>query len=385
MTVRSFVFWPHLIAGVLAGAVIFIMSVTGVLLMYEKQAIAWADNRVRIEAPAGARRLPVEELIVRVRAAHGGAAPTAIAINAAPGAPAIVTIRQTLWRVDPYSGATLGESAPRLRRFFRSVTDWHRWLAMSGERRVAGRAITGWANLIFAFIVVSGVYLWIPRRWTWSHIKAVVVFNWRLKGKARDFNWHNAIGIWCAAPLFFVVISAMPISFPWANALVYRLVGETPPAPAAATGPGRPAAAAPATGADVVPTGLNAACARAEQQVEGWRTITLRVPATARAPYAFTIDRGTAGQPQLRGTLTVNPADPSSARWEPFASQSAGRRLRSLSRFLHTGEVLGVAGQTIAGIASLGGAFLVCTGITLAIRRFLNRSRGAAKRERIAA
>jgi uncharacterized iron-regulated membrane protein len=292
-----------------------------------------------------------------------------------------VTVRQTPWLVDPYSGAMLGESAPRLRRFFRSVTDWHRWLAMSGERRVAGRAITGWANLIFAFIVVSGMYLWIPRRWTWNHVKAVLVFNWRLTGKARDFNWHNAIGIWCAVPLFFVVIGALPISFPWANALVYRLAGEAPPAGA----PPRPPASSSTTASEFVPAGLNAAWTRAEQQVDGWRTITLRVPANAAAPYTFTIDRGTAGQPQLRGTLTVRRSDLSSARWEPFESQSIGRRARSILRFLHTGEVLGLAGQTIAGIASLGGAFLVCTGITLAMRRFLNRPRANAGRDRIAA
>ena len=57
-----------------------------------------------------------------------------------------------------------------------------------------------------------------------------VVFNRKATGKARDFNWHNVIGVWSAVPLFIVVVSALPISFPWANALVYRAVGEEPPA-----------------------------------------------------------------------------------------------------------------------------------------------------------
>ena len=50
------------------------------------------------------------------------------------------------------------------------------------------------------------------------------------RGKARDFNWHNVIGSWCAIPLFIVVLSALPISFGWFNSFVYRVVGETPPA-----------------------------------------------------------------------------------------------------------------------------------------------------------
>ena len=72
--------------------------------------------------------------------------------------------------------------------------------------------------------------------------------------------------------------------------------------------------------------------------------------------------------------------DGSEPRWEPFASQTAGRRLRSISRFLHTGEVLGFAGQTVAGLATLGGVFLVWTGIALAIRRLI-ASRRRQKRD----
>ncbi len=39
-------------------------------------------------------------------------------------------------------------------------------------------------------------------------------------------------------------------------------------------------------------------------------------------------------------------------------------------RFAHTGEVLGIPGQTIAGLVTFGGAVLVWTGIALALRRF---------------
>jgi hypothetical protein len=40
--------------------------------------------------------------------------------------------------------------------------------------------------------------------------------------------------------------------------------------------------------------------------------------------------------------------------------------MRSYLRFAHTGEVAGVAGQSIAGLASLGGAMLVWTGLSMA-------------------
>jgi uncharacterized iron-regulated membrane protein len=43
-----------------------------------------------------------------------------------------------------------------------------------------------------------------------------------------------------------------------------------------------------------------------------------------------------------------------------------------LLRFLHTGEALGLPGQAVAGIASLGATLLVFTGLSLALRRFAN-------------
>ena len=44
MTFRSLIFWLHLTAGVVAGTVVLMMSVTGVLLTYEKQMVAWAER-----------------------------------------------------------------------------------------------------------------------------------------------------------------------------------------------------------------------------------------------------------------------------------------------------------------------------------------------------
>jgi hypothetical protein len=39
-------------------------------------------------------------------------------------------------------------------------------------------------------------------------------------------------------------------------------------------------------------------------------------------------------------------------------------------RFTHTGESFGFIGQLIGMIACIGGAFLVYTGLSLALRRF---------------
>ena len=83
----------------------------------------------------------------------------------------------------------------------------------------------------------------------------------------------------------------------------------------------------------------------------------------------FAIDRGDGGQPHLRSTLTLSRAG-DVVSYESFASLTTGRRIRNVMRFAHTGEVLGLAGQTVSGLVSAGGVVLVWTGIALALRRF---------------
>ena len=72
--------------------------------------------------------------------------------------------------------------------------------------------------------------------------------------------------------------------------------------------------------------------------------------------------------------------------YEAFGDQSLGRQLRSISRFAHTGEVLGIPGQTIAGLATAGSVVLVWTGLALAWRRWRGwLKRRASVREPISA
>jgi uncharacterized iron-regulated membrane protein len=126
--------------------------------------------------------------------------------------------------------------------------------------------------------------------------------------------------------------------------------------------------------------------ARAKQQEADWRTINLRLPTSPDAPVVFAIDRGDGGQPHLRSTLTLTRAG-QVVSYENFESLSTGRRIRNVMRFAHTGEVLGLAGQTVAGLVSAGGVVLVWTGIALALRRFVAcaRRRRSGELEPVAA
>jgi uncharacterized iron-regulated membrane protein len=68
---HKLIFWSHLLAGVIAGLVILLMSSTGVILMYESQITDYIERDVRRVIPsADGKRLSYDELIARVRAAN---------------------------------------------------------------------------------------------------------------------------------------------------------------------------------------------------------------------------------------------------------------------------------------------------------------------------
>jgi uncharacterized iron-regulated membrane protein len=374
--VRSTIFWIHLVCGVAAGLVVLMMSVTGVLLTYERQIVAWAD-RTSYPAPApGAARLPLEELVEATKLHRPEFVPTTIMLRNEPDAPVVLGAgRSGQLLVDPYSGAVAEPGAEGLRRFFAAVTGWHRWFNASGESRATARAITGASNLAFLFLILSGIYLWLPRIFKWAAFKARLLFNSKATtAKARDFNWHHVFGIWSAIPLAVVVATAVVFSYPWANDLVYRAVGEQPPRAAGGGGPPRGPEAQAGSAADgtaIDRLGYDALLARAAARGE-WSTLTLNIPASPDAPTVrIGIDEGNGGQPQLRHTLTLDAATGGVASYAPFSSQSTGQKARSWIRFLHTGEALGLVGQTVAGLVSFTSILMVWTGLALAYRRLL--------------
>lgn len=439
---RKIFFWAHLVAGLVAGLSIAVMCVTGAALAFEKQLVAWAERDARrVEAPAGATRLTLDELTRRVREANPDARPAAVTVSADPRDAVVFSLgRDSALYADPYTGEVRTPSSPKMKDFMHLMVELHRWLALGDEQRAIGKAVNGACNLAFFFLALSGLYLWWPRSLTWRGFRAVALFNWRLTGKARDFNWHNAFGLWCAPVLIVLTLTAVPISYRWGGDLIYRFTGETPPAQP--QGPGGPMGGASSDSlmierpsSDARPLAQEALLTRVQADFPRWEQISLRSgnaqrgqrppqanaanapregasrddsarreggerrgegnrsadgaantaagqnprsenSATARGPQPVTVTiRESGSWPRTATTtLTLNPFTAETLKREGQADLSAARRIRGWTRFLHTGEALGLGGQLIAGLACLGGALLVYTGFALSYRRFFRRA-----------
>jgi uncharacterized iron-regulated membrane protein len=393
ISLRQIIFWLHLVTGVLADLVIGVMSVTGALLAFERQVVAFAERDVRTVQPpiSSVARLDLDALIAKARVAVPEGKLSGVTLRADPTATLVVNFgRERTVFVNPYTGVVLGEGAKTLRDFFHMVTDWHRWLGAEGDSRNIGRAITGACNAAFAVMVVTGFYLWWPRRWTPQAFKAVMVPNLRLRGKPRDWNWHNTVGFWSASVLICMTLTGLVMSYQWANDLLYTRTGSGPPDGGAGrqsrfagdTAMGQQGRTEEVGEAGSLPqrASLEALFAAAAQQAPHWRSMMVRLPQRGATQLTVILEEAKALHPYPRSLLTLDAVTAVAVQWEPYASYNLGRTIRAWVRPVHTGEAGGVVGQCVAALASAGGVVLVWTGLALAWRRFRARNARTSRR-----
>ena len=369
MKFRSVVFWAHLVVGTVAGLVIFMMSATGVLLMYERQIVDWAERQYTVSAPADEAPLTADVIVDRFHETHPEEHHFFVRFVNRPGAAVTVWAGPNGYLIDPYSGAILREGQGSVAGFFRFVTRVHRWFAAEGRAFDAARAITAYSNLLFLFVIVTGVYLWLPRIWRWQILKTGILFNRKVNNaRARDFNWHHVFGFWSLVPLFLIAATATLFYFPWANAALYGAFGEDVP--------NRDHEHEEMTGLERGTTPyqilLDRAKAHAADNGAGdWYSIWMEIgeiPGVAE----FYVDRSIGRRPAFAYGLTLDNNNAAVLEFKRHDDWSAGDQAWDVARFLHTGEIFGFAGQTIAGLASLAACMLVYTGLALAWRRLIS-------------
>lgn len=356
----------HLICGVVAGLVILTMSITGLVLTYEKQIANWADDFEVVPPVTGAAKLSPKMLLTKTQS-EMQKKPTAVRLLSEPNKPAKLYFGRESITVNPYTGEHLGEGAVKVRGFFRAMIVWHRWLGQDGEGKATGKAITGVCNLAFLFILVSGPYLWWPKQWTWQNLRSIILFRSGLSPKARDFNWHNVIGVWLAIPLFLIAGTGTFFSYSWTNDMLYSLTGEER---TQSGGKGSSDGVDKETEKPEDFSGLDKLFQRAVAIEPEWTSITVRLADDSTTPVTFSIDRGNGFRPDLRSTLLLDRETGDIVRHDTYDDNKTAYKARRWIRYIHTGEAGGLIGQTLAGVASLGGCLLVYTGLMLSWRRF---------------
>jgi uncharacterized iron-regulated membrane protein len=364
---KKWVFWAHLVTGLVAGLFIFSMSFTGFLLTYERQIVELSEMSYTADRTLGEQRISTDQVVAVLQKMHPDNPHIYIRWVNREGAAIPAWAGKHSYLLHPYSGDILRVGEGNASAFFHVVTDIHRYLMLHGSAQAIGKNINGYANLFFIFLLLSGAYLWLPKRFNRSALKGYLLLAKNYKSSHhRNRQWHLVFGIWCLPVLFVLSLTATLFHFDWANTALYGAFGQSVPErekhPPVFD-----------LSADKMPyevlfqqAKMHAINNNAEQWYSMWLELGdkkhearfyIDTSIGHRQEYAYSLFLDTRTGNEIK---TLNKSD-----WTP------GDQAWGTSRFLHTGEYFGFIGQTIAGLASLLACFLVYTGTVLAWRRLV--------------
>ena len=229
MTARKLFRKLHLWLSLPFGLIIMTTCLTGALLVFEKEITELVRHDSYTIPVRKTGRLSLQSLLERV----ASETPDSVQITS-------VTIPSDFRRaytvglskprragvlVDPYTGKIVGQSG-RL-PFFTTVRELHRWLLDSmkpdSEGIFWGRIIVGTSTLLFVFILLTGLFLWWPKK-----LKGV---GKRLKislrqGRQRLFtDLHTVGGVYVFVLLLAMAMTGLTWSFEWYRTGFYKVFG----------------------------------------------------------------------------------------------------------------------------------------------------------------
>ena len=228
MTVRKLFRKLHLWLSLPFGLIIMTTCLTGALLVFEKEITALVQHE-RVAYVPNQEPLPLSVLLERVAEKTPDSVEiTSITIPTSPHRAYNVGLskpRRAGVLIDPYTGKIIGPSG-RL-PFFTTVRELHRWLLNSmkpdSEGIFWGRVIVGTSTLLFVFILLTGLFLWWPKK-----LKGI---GKRLKislrhGRQRLLtDLHTVGGVYVFVLLLAMAMTGLTWSFEWYRTGFYKVFG----------------------------------------------------------------------------------------------------------------------------------------------------------------
>ncbi|MBF1405214.1 MAG: PepSY domain-containing protein [Porphyromonas sp.] len=229
MTVRKLFKKLHLWLSLPFGLIIMTTCLTGALLVFEKEITELVRHDSYTIPVRKTQSLSLQSLLERVaRETPDSVQITSVTIPSDFRRAYTVGLskpRRAGVLVDPYTGKIVGQSG-RL-PFFTTVRELHRWLLDSmkpdSEGIFWGRVIVGTSTLLFVFILLTGLFLWWPKK-----LKGI---GKRLKislghGRQRLFyDLHTVGGVYVFVLLLAMAMTGLTWSFEWYRTGFYKVFG----------------------------------------------------------------------------------------------------------------------------------------------------------------
>lgn len=219
--------WIHLWLGLISGIIVFIVSITGCIYVFQ-QEIKDALEPWRFVEVQDKPFVPPSKILDAAEIHMPGKKPTGLTYSNATGAAAVgYSSRENGKRsfsvvfLNPYTGEflktqqTLGTDQFD---FFRFIIDGHRTLWLPYE---IGKPVVGIGTLIFIVLLITGLVMWWPRKWNKSNVNKSFKIKWNGSFKRVNYDLHNVLGFYSLILALIIGITGLVWSFNWFSDSLY--------------------------------------------------------------------------------------------------------------------------------------------------------------------
>ena len=345
---RRLILTFHLVLGLIAGAFMVVLGVTGSILAFEPELDRLLHPDVSYVKP-GQRVLSLVEIGDAISRKYGDEPIVAILPSTSPGFPTEVLMSRGIVSVNQYTGEVLGVRA-RGQNFFGLVRALHVRLA-TGD---IGRNILRWSAVGMLFSLVSGLYLWWP-------VKRVRVRRPWLNRRFW-FDLHNSLGIFSLLPWLVLAVTGIVIGFEdQAASLVDKLTGSSAAHTSQAVSRSEGEPGLKEITADQA---VAIACARLPGTV-AYRVQMPRYGGMYVVALTYA-DNRIAGE---RNSFAVDPRSGKIISADLSTDLTATERFMVVNEAVHTGNLLGMPSKLIVALAGILLPVQAVSGLVMWLRR----------------
>ncbi|TDX01586.1 PepSY-associated TM helix domain-containing protein [Dinghuibacter silviterrae] len=375
----------HLWLGLASGLVVLLVSLTGCLFVFQQEVSdGWYKDRFFVTPSTTA--LPLSTLLTHARAALGTPVNN-VTTYADPARawefmsykenPDALTYFGTLvyYRsvfIDPHTGRITGSRDYKHDFFF--LVKYLHWSLLLNTRY--GQPIVGWSTIVFVVLLLTGLVLWWPKRWTRAARRQSFSIKWGARFKRLNYDLHNVLGFYVLLLALVMALTGLVFAFGWMSRWVGAIGREhvvAAPRAQAVAAAGTPVHAAQTTAAIVdpgatmtlnsnaAPDPLDAAFARAKTLLPDARRIGLTPPGDRDSTIAINGYRGCRTYYD-RDDLLFDRRTGRLLKRINFIERTVGDKLLNMNYDIHVGAIGGLVGKLLAFIISLVCASLPVTG-----------------------
>lgn len=395
MTFKKITEILHRWLGLISGLVVLIVSITGCLFVFHQEISRWTRSDLIYvdQRPDQAEMLPVSELEKRAAEALGverlpfglttyknpDRTWKAINYEAQEGSWTYfgsIKEYKTVY-INPYNGQVAG-IVNEENDFFQIVKGIHWSLLLATP---IGQPIVTWSTIVFILLLITGLILWWPKRWTRSGRRNSFTIKTKSTWRRLNYDLHNVLGFYSLLLAFIIAFTGLYWAFPTAKKMLYFAGTGEWKVPNNTTKVSRNIKNENVRGTDALP--IQKTYENAWEKYPDVHNITLVRPADSLAPLEAHI-RPSRQTYYDENHMEFSRRSGALLQHDRYEDKNAGEKLLAMNYDIHVGAIGGIFGKVLAFFASLVCASLPVTGFIIWYSRKRRVKKRARCKERLA-